>query len=130
MVIGRNELLRRMSLPLDAEQALVVTPFVAPNKQLDEDALDLRLGSDFLITRSDRLAANVPGYAQSSEFQRGVHVPLGRYIVLPGHHTVLAVTLEFIKLPFDLSGMVLTKSSWARTFVTIETAPWIHPNYR
>ena len=57
-------------------------------------------------------------------------MPIGRHLVLPGHQTVLAATLEFIKLPVDLSAMVLTKSSWARTFITVETAPWIHPCYR
>jgi len=43
---------------------------------------------------------------------------------------VLGVTLEFIKLPHNVSGQILTKSSVARTFVVIETAPWIHPEYR
>jgi dCTP deaminase len=38
--------------------------------------------------------------------------------------------LEFIKLPCDASGEILTKSSVARTFILIETAPWIHPEYR
>jgi dCTP deaminase len=59
-----------------------------------------------------------------------VHVPNGGSLVLPAHQTVLGVTLEFIKLPFDVSAQILTKSSIARTFMIIETAPWIHPNYR
>ena len=33
-------------------------------------------------------------------------------------------------MPGDLSGEILTKSSVARTFTVIETAPWIHPSYR
>ena len=37
---------------------------------------------------------------------------------------------EFIKLPYDVSGQILTKSSVARTFIVVETAPWIHPLYR
>jgi dCTP deaminase len=40
------------------------------------------------------------------------------------------MTLEFIKLPFDVAGQILTKSSVARTFIVVETAPWIHPCYR
>jgi dCTP deaminase-like len=55
---------------------------------------------------------------------------LGRYLVVPAYQTVLGATLEFIKLPADVSGQILTKSSVARTFVVIETAPWIHPGYR
>ena len=35
-----------------------------------------------------------------------------------------------MKLPYNISGQILTKSSVARTFVVIETAPWIHPSYR
>jgi dCTP deaminase len=57
-------------------------------------------------------------------------VPLGSYFVVPAHETVLGATLEFIKLPKDLSGQILTKSSVARCFMVIETAPWIHPLYR
>ncbi|MCH8151151.1 MAG: hypothetical protein IH830_02115 [Planctomycetes bacterium] len=97
---------------------------------INEDSVDLRLGCDFFVLRSDRLFAHIPGVTLGYEFQRPVHIPLGRYIVLPGHQTVLAATLEYIKLPPTLSAMVLTKSSWARSFITIETAPWVHPNWR
>ena len=55
---------------------------------------------------------------------------MGGYLVIPAHQTVLGATLEFIKLPNDVSGQILTKSSVARTFLVIETAPWIHPLYR
>ena len=40
-----------------------------------------------------------------------VHVPLGDYLVVPPHHTVLGATLEFIKLPFDVCGEILHKGS-------------------
>ena len=51
-------------------------------------------------------------------------------LILQPHHSVLASTLEYIKLPGDLSGQILTKSSWARIFISIASAPWIHPFYR
>lgn len=57
-------------------------------------------------------------------------MPLGDFLVVPAHQTILGATLEFIKLPNDVAGEILTKSSVARTFTVIETAPWIHPNYR
>jgi dCTP deaminase len=59
-----------------------------------------------------------------------VHVPTDGFIVVPAHQTVLGATLEFIKLPYNVSGQILTKSSVARAFMVIETAPWIHPFYR
>jgi len=66
----------------------------------------------------------------ATSLHQKVHVPLGRYLVVPAHQTVLGSTLEFIKLPCDASGEILTKSSVARTFIVVETAPWIHPEYR
>ena len=33
-------------------------------------------------------------------------------------------------MPGDVSGQILTKSSWARLFISIASAPWIHPFYR
>lgn len=57
-------------------------------------------------------------------------MPLGNYLVVPAHETVLGATLEFIKLPSNVCGQILTKSSVARTFVVVETAPWVHPSFR
>ena len=128
MIQGSLNLACRLSLPVDHKKALLITPLPSA-KSWDADSVDLRLGTNFILARSDRLAVNVPGHG-GYEFRRRLHIPLGRYIVLPGHHTVLASTLEFIKLPYDLAAMILTKSSWARTFITMETAPWVHPCYR
>jgi deoxycytidine triphosphate deaminase len=71
-----------------------------------------------------------PDKKTATSLHQKVHVPLGKYLAVPAHHTVLGATLEFIKLPHDMSGEILTKSSVARTFILVETAPWIHPEYR
>ncbi len=96
----------------------------------DEDAIDLRLGTSFLLPQVPPQTFVNPSKALGRQSPFRVHVPLGRFLVLPAHQTVLGATLEFIKLPDDLSGEILTKSSIARTFMVIETAPWIHPSYR
>jgi dCTP deaminase len=113
----------------------VVTPLAwlradGSPRAIEDDSIDLRLGTDFLLARSDRCHAHIPGVTLGEEFQKAVHVPLGRAMVVPGHHTVLGATLEYIKLPYNVAAMVLTKSSWARSFITVETAPWVHPGYR
>lgn len=129
MPLHRTEILRRLARKTSDRQALVVTPLVHNPDPIDEDSIDLRLGTKFLQSRSDRLAAHVPGFAKKRNY-REVHVPLGQHLVLPGHQTVLAATLEFIRLPNDVSAMVLTKSSWARNFISVESAPWVHARYR
>jgi len=100
------------------------------DEAFDSDAIDLRLGSHFLLPRTPPRPFLHPGSDPTDHSNLRVHVPIGRYLVLPAHQTVLGATLEFIKVPFDVSGQILTKSSVARMFMVIETAPWIHPNYR
>jgi len=113
----------------------VVTPF--DWRGLDEDSIDLRLGPRFVLSRPHKIASMDFGRKDAKKdplellrSQELMHIPKGQDIIIPPHGTILGVTLEFIKLPYNASGQVLTKSSLARRFVTIETAPWIHPLYR
>jgi len=119
----------RLLLPPDQPQSLVITPlpFV---EDYDADAVDLRLGRYFFIPRGHLAPCFCPGRADPEQLYQEEYIPLGGYLVLPAHSTILGATLEFIKLPCDMAGQILTKSSWARTFITIETAPWIHPLWR
>jgi dCTP deaminase len=127
-VLSENRIKERMRLPITNPASFVVTPFLNPDK-FDLDSLDLRLGTHFLLPQIPPEPFYYPSRTVASGHLR-VHVPIGAYIVVPAHQTVLGVTLEFIKLPFDVCGEILTKSSVARTFIVIETAPWIHPFYR
>jgi dCTP deaminase len=130
-VLSKKTIRERLRLPGWKPESLVITPMLGSNCALDYDAVDLRLGSYFLIPQSPPapfLDPNKPQSAKHSHLK--VHKPFGSYLVIPAHQTVLGSTLEFIKLPNDVSGQILTKSSVARTFLVIETAPWIHPLYR
>jgi len=133
-VVHRSEIERRLVLPVHHAESLVITPLLQKSEVLgkgsDTDAVDLRLGTFFLLPQVPPQPFFFPSrtLAKSTHFR--VHVPLGSYLVVPAHQTVLGSTLEFVKLPYDLAGQILTKSSIARTFMVIETAPWIHPEYR
>jgi len=129
-VFARGEILNRLSLPSNDPAGLVITPLLARDKAIDADSVDLRLGTYFLLPRSLPEAYFCPDQNTATSLHVKIHVPLGRYLVIPAHQTVLGSTLEFIKLPYDASGEILTKSSVARTFIVVETAPWIHPEYR
>lgn len=120
-----------MRLDVEDPKSLVVTPLLNEEGSFDADSLDLRLGSYFLLPRLFQQSHPPPNGQRPDSFHEvRVHVPLGDSLVVPAHQTVLGATLEFIKLPADVSGQILTKSSVARTFIVIETAPWIHPGYR
>jgi dCTP deaminase len=129
-VFSKREIEARLALGVDNPEGLVITPLFNRKKALDADSVDLRLGTYFLLPRSLPEPYFCPDKKTATSLHVKVHVPLGRYLVVPAHHTVLGSTLEFIKLPCDASGEILTKSSIARTFIVVETAPWIHPEYR
>jgi len=129
-ILSRRAISRRLKWDLDDDRSLVVTPLLARDEAFDDDSLDLRLGCYFLLPRAPGFPFYCPNEQSSFSFHTRVHVPLGDFLVVPAHQTVLGATLEFIKLPHDVAGEILTKSSVARTFTVIESAPWIHPNYR
>jgi dCTP deaminase len=129
-VLSKNAISNRLVLDVDDDRSLVVTPLLARGEAFDDDSLDLRLGCYFLLPRSPGFPFYCPDEHSSFSFHTRVHVPLGDFLVVPAHQTVLGATMEFIKLPHDVAGEILTKSSVARTFTVIESAPWIHPNYR
>src|SRR5437879_554077 len=129
-VLSRYAVDDRRKLSVDNKSSLVITP-ILDNDAFDEDSIDLRLGTHFLMPQvppQPFVDPNSPNASVQSYLR--LHIPLGSYFVLPAHQTVLGATLEYIKLPFDISGQILTKSSVARMFMVIETAPWIHPLYR
>ena len=120
----------------DTSDPLIVTP--KPNtEELRREfsaSVDLRLGTWFRATRTSRHPM-LDVYDQDSatptehSLTRAHYVPFGgKFILHPGSF-VLAVTLEWIRLPLKLAGMVTGKSSWGRRGLIIETAPGVHPGY-
>lgn len=123
-----------MELPVSDVHGIVITPL--DEDSMDSDSVDLRLGCYFRIpVISSTPYVNPRKHTASTQHSSLVHKPFrskwGRApFFLQPQHSVLATTLEYIKVPCDVSGQILTKSSWARLFVTIESAPWIHPSFR
>jgi dCTP deaminase len=130
MVLSKGQIVTRLNQEITEPGCLVISPLLQAKSALDTDSVDLRLGTHFLLPRVPPRPFFYPGSESSKLGHQRVHIPLGHYLVVPAHETVLGVTLEFMKFPHNVSGQILTKSSVARTFVVIETAPWIHPGYR
>jgi dCTP deaminase len=130
MVLSKGQIVARLNQEITDSGSLVISPLLQAKSAFDTDSVDLRLGTHFLLPRVPPRPFFYPGSESAKLGHQRVHIPLGRYLVVPAHETVLGVTLEFMKFPHNVSGQILTKSSVARTFVVIETAPWIHPGYR
>ena len=121
-----------MKSDVNEDGNLVITPLLYRKETdiFDAESVDLRLGCHFLLPKTLDQPFFSPDRSSATALHIRVHVPLGQFLVVPAHQTILGATLEFIKLPSDVAGQVLTKSSVARTFIVVETAPWIHPQYR
>ena len=128
-IMHRDEIQRRLSLPAYDKEAIHLHP-LAVNALKDADTVDIRLGHFFVLPTMGRTGVFNAAETDPNEMTQEVYVPGGESIVVAPHHAVLGVTLEYIKVPADLCAQLLTRSSWARTFIVIATAPWVHPNYR
>ena len=93
-------------------------------------AIDLRLGRWFRTMRQTKITEIKAGDDRHEEsISREHYVRFDSSFVLHPGQFVIGITLEWMKLPFDLSGYVTGKSSWARRGLIIETAAGIHPGF-
>jgi dCTP deaminase len=129
-LLGREDLEAAMAAELD--QRLVVTPLLDQG-QVGRGAIDLRLGTEFLLLRRiDRAGLNPAGDRQESldAMHERVVVPFGGEFWLHPRHFVLAATLEFLRLPDNLAAYVVGRSSWGRLGLIVATAVMVHPGFR
>ena len=95
---------------------------------LDEESIqpasiDCRLGDDFLVVE-DRQMDTI---SLSSEIiYRKISGPT---ITIPPHSFLLATTMEYVKLPNDLTAFVEGRSSIGRIGLFIQNAGWVDPGF-
>ena len=129
-LLGRDDLEKAMESSSD--DRLIVTPLLDRN-QIGRGAIDLRLGTEFLLLRRiDQPGLNPATDSQDAidSMHERVLVPFGGEFWLHPRHFVLAATLEFLKMPSDLGAYVVGRSSWGRLGLIVATAVMVHPGFR
>lgn len=117
----------------DATDPFVITP--TPDLEtLRTDgsaAIDLRLGTWFTNLKQARTPyLRLEEQAASAQLTKTNYVPFGREYILHPQNFVLAVTLEWIRMPRNLAASVVGKSSWGRCGLIIATATGVHPGFK
>jgi len=130
-VLGREDLELAIDDP-DLSRRLVITPLLE-RTQIGRGAVDLRLGSEFLLLRRTQRPGLHPGKDSQQEvddMQERVVVPFGDELWLHPRHFILAATLEYLAVPDDLAAYVVGRSSWGRLGLIVATAVFVHPGFR
>jgi dCTP deaminase len=116
-MILSDETLRRMM----AERRIVVEP-IEPY-QVQPASIDLRLGRSFLRIDENSL----------DSLSLDAELPYIRIekdeIVIPPHSFLLATTVEFIKIPTNVTAFVEGRSSIGRMGLFIQNAGWVDPGF-
>lgn len=137
MIIPAKEIYRRLTLEVgDPKDPLVITPFPSLEGLSTSGAasIDLRLGTWFVSPRPQ--STDVLDVARlksedrtEADLTKTSYYRFGKRFILHPRNFVLAGTLEWIRLPGDLCGMVSGKSSWGRRGLVIATATGVHPRF-
>lgn len=130
-VLSKEEILRRLTTS-NPQERLVITPLISKS-QISAGSIDLRLGTEFIITRRTKYSLLDPAQKniehEISQYQEKIHVPFREKLILRPNQLILGSTLEYIKLPQDLMGYVIGRSSWGRLGLIIATAILVNPGY-
>jgi dCTP deaminase len=136
MILKANEIANRLDASLGEAERLIIRPQPAVDKLKESGAgsIDLRLGTWFqALPRSRVTHLDIVDDPQSAlnyaNFARHYHVPFSKKFILHPKDFVLGVTLEWIRLPGNLAGYVVGRSSWGRRGLIIATAAGVHPGF-
>lgn len=129
-LLHKDELQRRLGVT--GEESLFIDPLL-DQSQIGEVTVDLRLGCDFLVSiltrrpyistvKADPAFRGIASYFQTTRRE------FGDSFVLYPNQLALTTTLEFVALPSDVYADVLTRSSYTRLGIHLNTM--IQPGYR
>jgi dCTP deaminase len=113
--------------------SLFIEPLLDPAQQIGEVTVDLRLGYDFQVSVTTRKSSIDLGSSDSDRrpiatYFQETRRDLGDRFVLYPHQIVIANTIEYVSLPSDTFADILSRSSYTRLGVHINTM--VQPGYR
>lgn len=114
------------------DDELIIRPLLDAEKQIGSISIDLRLGTDFLVSFQGREPfIDVSGERENAKPVKSFFSPTrrkpGETFLLHPHQTVLCSTLEYLKLPKNIFVDLNMRSSYVRLGLTLSTI--VQPGY-
>jgi len=136
MMLKADQIARELEKPTNPKAPLIITPQpdIETLRKSGAASIDIRLGCWFLACRPSR-AGLLDVYGKQSDapneakLTKSYYVPFGQGFVLHPRAFVLAITMEWIRLPANLGAYVIGRSSWGRHGLIIATATGVHPGF-
>jgi dCTP deaminase len=127
----QHEALERRLNEQELPMRLIVVPLLEKG-QIGEASIDLRLGSEFIEARrrSEEAVDPFRDETLSTVEEDRYEIPFGEHLVIHPGQFLLGATFEFIRLPRDIGGQVLGRSSWGRFGLVVATAVTVQPGFR
>ena len=99
--------------------------YISPieERQIQPASIDIRLGNTFGIVED-----NCDGILQLEKEIQYKIIQAEKYLLLPGQF-VLATTMEYIRLPNNMTAFVEGRSSIGRLGLFIQNAGWVDPGF-
>lgn len=134
-MLSAKQIVQKLKLGEDESDRVSIVP--KPDLEKIEKragtSIDLRLGRWFMSFKQNRSPAISLGKVNSSfknqHSQREHFVRFGDAFTLHPGRFVLGATLEWVRLPRNVSAQILGKSSLGRHGLIIETASGVHPSF-
>jgi deoxycytidine triphosphate deaminase len=126
-VLSVKDIWQRLQMEDDSRR-LVVAPLLHAPK---DSGIDLRLGTRFILFRRSGIATFDPLDLQNDPRSIQMYIELSRTerFVLHPQEVVLGATLEYLVMPNDVTGQVITRSSYGRLGLLSATAVQVHPQF-
>jgi dCTP deaminase len=137
MILKADEVAELLSAPPEKKtDRLLIRPQPSVERLGESGAasIDLRLGTWFVTLYRRRMGVleidpTKTGSWNDAKFARTNFIPFGGEYILHPRCFVRAATLEWIRMPTNLAGYVIGRSSWGRRGLIIATAAGVHPGY-
>jgi len=129
-LLSKSKLLERMALSSD--KRLYIAP-ILEQSQLGDVSFDLRLGTDFMVSILTRksyigIVRSDDNFRGTESYFRNTRRELGDRFILYPSQIAITCTLEYIGLPVDVYADVISRSSFTRLGLHINTM--VQPGFR